>query len=147
MSNHDRADLLIVTPPPCGVDIPPLAAACLSSNLTYHGIAVDVFDLNVRLYKRVPDHCHHLWGMEVSYQWRQEESCRAIRARLAPYLESLLGEIISHPAKGVQLQKRPLAFLTSFDVVGLAGVVVVVFHLYILVSDGCFHENEMFSVS
>lgn len=101
MSNHDRADLLIVTPPPWGVDTPPLAAACLSSNLTYHGIAVDVFDLNIRLYKRVPDHCHHLWGMEVSYQWRQEESYRAIRPRIGPYLEPLVEEIISHPAKHI----------------------------------------------
>jgi len=101
MSNHDRADLLIVTPPPWGVDTPPLAAACLSSNLTYHGIAVDVFDLNVRLYKRVPDHCRHLWGMEESHQWRQEESYQAIRARIAPYLEPLMGEIISHPAKHI----------------------------------------------
>ncbi len=101
MSNHDRADLLIVTPPPWGVDSPPLAAACLSSSLTYHGIAVDVFDLNVRLYKRVPDHCRHLWGMEYSHQWRQEESYRAIQARIAPYLEPLVGEIISHPAKHI----------------------------------------------
>ncbi len=101
MSNHDRSDLLIVTPPPWGVDTPPLAAACLSSNLTYHGIAVDVFDLNIRLYKRVPDHCRHLWGMEDSHQWHQEESYRAIRARIAPYLEPLVGEIISHPAKHI----------------------------------------------
>jgi len=101
MSNHDRADLLIVTPPPWGVDTPPLAAACLSSNLIYHGIAVDVFDLNARLYKRVPDHCRHLWGMEVSHQWRQEVSYLAIRARIAPYLEPLMGEIISHPAKHI----------------------------------------------
>ena len=101
MSNHDRSDLLIVTPPPWGVDTPPLAAACLSSNLTYHGIAVDVFDLNIRLYKRVPNHCHHLWGMEDSYQWHHEESYREIRARIAPYLEPLVGEIISHPAKHI----------------------------------------------
>jgi radical SAM superfamily enzyme YgiQ (UPF0313 family) len=101
MSNQKRADLLIVTPPPWGVDTPPLAAACLSSNLTYHGIAVDVFDLNIRLYKQVPNHCRHLWGMEDSHQWRQEKSYRAIQARIAPYLEPLMGEIISHPAKHI----------------------------------------------
>lgn len=37
-------DILLVMPPPWGVDVPPLGIACLSSYLLHKGIKVEVFD-------------------------------------------------------------------------------------------------------
>ncbi len=99
MNANKQADLLIVTLPPWGIDTPPLAQACLSSSLKHHGIAVDVFDFNIRLYNIVPKKYRYLWEMNYSHLWRQQDSFNQTKEVIRPYFTPLVQYIINHPAK------------------------------------------------
>jgi radical SAM superfamily enzyme YgiQ (UPF0313 family) len=96
--NIKDTDILLVMPPPWGVDVPPLGIACLSSYLHHKGIKVEVFDFNIELYNMVPDEFKYLWNMGYADQWH-DERYSLIRQNLSDYIELLIQKILQFPQR------------------------------------------------
>lgn len=91
--NIKDSDILLVMPPPWGVDVPPLGIACLSSYLHHKGIKVEVFDFNITLYNMVPDELKYLWSMAYADHWHNERYS-SIRQNLSKYIELSIQKIL-----------------------------------------------------
>jgi len=94
--DHSKGILLVV-PPPWGVDVPPLGAACLQSFLEAKGVCAEIFDLNIELYNAAPEDCRHLWGMNYGDWWHDEKRYPKIREKLNDHIESLIDKIAGFP--------------------------------------------------
>jgi anaerobic magnesium-protoporphyrin IX monomethyl ester cyclase len=92
-------DILLVMPPPWGIEGPPLSIACLSSQLNKEGISVEVFDFNIGLYNIVPEEFRYLWSMNYSDYWQDKDKYQRIKNELKYYIRILSGKIIDFPGK------------------------------------------------
>lgn len=96
-----KSDILLIMPPPWGVDVPPLSVACLSSHLRKQGFSVRVFDFNIELYNLAPEKFKYLWSMNYGDWWHDEDKYKNIRKYLGPYIELLLDKIVNFPERVV----------------------------------------------
>lgn len=88
-------NFLLVNLPPWGIDNPPLGTACLYSYLKDKNINVDIFDLNIKLYNKIPEKYKYLWTMNYSHLWRQEDKFKNIQKELESYLNPFVEEIVA----------------------------------------------------
>jgi len=92
-------DILLIVPPPWGVDVPPLGVACLCSFLREKGFSAKIFDFNIELYSSVPDEYKELWSMNYGDWWHDKDRYPGIRENLKNYIEPLIERIIGFPHK------------------------------------------------
>ena len=98
MMPDKNSDVLLIMPPPWGIEIPPLGIACLSSCLKEEDIAVKVFDFNIELYNAAAEKYRYLWGMNHADKWHSEEYS-TIRRELDAYIAPLIEKILHIPQK------------------------------------------------
>jgi radical SAM superfamily enzyme YgiQ (UPF0313 family) len=91
-------DVLLIMPPPWGIDAPPLGIATLVAALEQTNIAVDVLDLNIKLYNHVDPAFRHLWAMNYAHLWRYKNTFLDIHKLLMPFLPEYIEFITEHPA-------------------------------------------------
>lgn len=92
-----KKEILLVMPPPWGIDVPPLGVASLSSYLRKKDISTEIFDLNIELFKAVPEKHKYLWSMNYSDWWHNDNKYCIIRKELSDYIEPLLDKILRFP--------------------------------------------------
>lgn len=100
---EEKAEILLVMPPPWGVDVPPLSIACLSSFLRSKGFLTEIFDLNIALYNSVPEEYQYLWSMQYGDWWHNQARYPVIRKKLDNYIEPLIEKILSFHQKIIGL--------------------------------------------
>jgi len=69
MNLTNEKDIILITCPVWGVQMPPLGLAYLATNLKKKGINLKVLDLNIDVYKRVDDKLKELWKFENNKYW------------------------------------------------------------------------------
>ena len=65
----NEKDIILITCPVWGVQMPPLGLAYLTTNLKRKGINLKVLDLNIDVYNRVDDKLKELWKFENNKYW------------------------------------------------------------------------------
>jgi hypothetical protein len=61
--------IALIFPPAWSPDAPPLGIYCIASVLKEHGNHVDVFDLNILLWRHLKKHFKHAWNKNNSLYW------------------------------------------------------------------------------
>ena len=92
MSNKIKVTL--VQAPAWSTNLPPLGIAYLSSFLKDKNIDVDIFDLNIELYHKVPTVYKKLWEKEWYDCWNLENFIRFITNEYRELLDSWVTKII-----------------------------------------------------
>ncbi len=69
MKSNDKKDIILITCPVWGVQMPSLGLAYLATNLKKRGINLEVSDLNIEVYKRVNNKLKELWKFENNKYW------------------------------------------------------------------------------
>lgn len=86
------AKILLIMPPPWGVDHPPMSLGYLTRYLKYKQIGYEVFDLNLALFHRSKLQRKALWHVENDHVWRNTATEEMI-SQLDGF-EDLLSKII-----------------------------------------------------
>ncbi len=86
-------EILLVHPPPWGVDSPPTGVASLASYLQRRGIGVEICDFNIEAFRRVPEELRALWRFENKRAWSDEASFAALLKTLDPLVEEAVARI------------------------------------------------------
>jgi len=102
-----RQGILLVTAPPWSIHNPPLGLAYLSEFLRVHGIAVDVLDLNIHLYRRSDPEWHKLWLPEYKNDWCDPSRFPAVLRRFTGDLDWAVLQILRF--------KRPVVGFSVVD--------------------------------
>jgi len=87
-------DILLINPPPWGVENPPLSLAYLSSYARKKGFTVEVLDLNLKFWQHAPFSYKLLWHVENKNFWKKKETYDLIEKVLEKDLEEACREII-----------------------------------------------------
>jgi len=69
MKLTNEKDVILITCPVWGIQMPPLGLAYLATNLKKKGINLKVLDLNIEVYKRVDNKLKDLWKFENNKYW------------------------------------------------------------------------------
>ena len=87
-------DILLVNPAPWGVENPPLSLVFLSRYAREKGFRVEVYDLNLELFERVPPEYKLLWHVENKNFWARDNVYPFVEKLLEPWLEEACKEIL-----------------------------------------------------
>jgi radical SAM superfamily enzyme YgiQ (UPF0313 family) len=99
-----KTDILLVIPPPWGVETPPLGLACLSTYLRSKGFNTEVLDLNIYLYNRIDEKHKYLWEIGNAPYWRDRDAFdRILYPLIIEGLRYCVDKIISSDVKTVGL--------------------------------------------
>jgi len=90
---RESLGVLLVMPPPWGVDIPPLGVVCLATQLRNKGVPVQIFDFNIELYNAVPEKLKYFWSMNYGDWWHSGDKYSGIRGELDAYINPLIERI------------------------------------------------------
>ncbi len=93
-----KLDILLINPPPWGVENPPLSLAFLSRYAREKGFSVESMDLNLKFYKKVSQEWKLLWHVENKNFWARDETY--------PLVESIVEELLDKSAEDI-LRKNP----------------------------------------
>ena len=96
--SKSKLDILLINPPPWGVENPPLSLAFLSRYAREKGFSVECMDLNLEFYKKVSEDWKLLWHVENKNFWARDETY--------PLVEKILEELLEKSAEKI-LQKNP----------------------------------------
>jgi radical SAM superfamily enzyme YgiQ (UPF0313 family) len=91
--DETRPDVVLVLPPPWGVDFPPLSLATLASSLRAQGQRVVLRDLNVEWYDAAGDHLRTYWDLECLKFWTADGRLPEIIAFFQPQIAAWLDEL------------------------------------------------------
>jgi len=87
-------DILLVNPPPWGVENPPLSLAFLSRYAREKGFSVESLDLNLKFYKKVSQEWKLLWHVENKNFWARDETYPLVESIIEEFLEKSAEEIL-----------------------------------------------------
>ncbi|NLH49201.1 MAG: radical SAM protein [Myxococcales bacterium] len=109
----EPVDLLLVLPPPWGVDLPPLGLALLAAAAREAGQRVRVRDLNIEWFEAGGDYLRGYWDLEALKFWSPAGRLNEIEAFFTPQIEAFLAAID-------RLKPRVVGFSTNESNLSLA---------------------------
>ena len=74
MDTKGSLDILLVMPPPWGINNPPMSLGYLARYLKDQGFGYEIFDLNLQLFSRSEPDRKELWNVENDHIWRDASS-------------------------------------------------------------------------
>ncbi|MCM2325697.1 MAG: B12-binding domain-containing radical SAM protein, partial [Candidatus Woesearchaeota archaeon] len=96
---NNMPTIMLVNPPPWGVDNPPTGIAYLSSFLEKKGIHTEVFDFNIFLHNRIPDPFKYLWHFENKNFWREDNAFNILMKEIEPTVQEAVKKILDSNAE------------------------------------------------
>lgn len=111
----EPCDIILVMPPPWGVDAPPLGLACLYTYLKDKGLKPKVFDFNIHLYNHAPERHHSLWEMSNANYWTNDESFDFLKSLFSERIDFCVKQVIDSGAKvaGFSVLNTPQGKITA----------------------------------
>ncbi len=108
-------DIMLVLPPPWGVDFPPLGLAALAGALRHAGLNAVVRDLNIEWYDDAAEALREYWSLEHLKFWASDGRFDEIVAYFAPQIDAFIADAVKHQPKAVGFSTNesnlPLAVL------------------------------------
>jgi radical SAM superfamily enzyme YgiQ (UPF0313 family) len=93
-----KADVVLVTTPPWGVNNPPVGLAYLASYLRAYGYQPQVFDFNIQFYHKGGSELQHLWHVENKNFWKDKKWFGLIREIFQTEIEEGVEKILATSA-------------------------------------------------
>ena len=97
-TTDEKADILLVNPPPWLPYGPPLGLASLSAYLEERGFVADILDANIELYSQTSEANKKLWDWEQGLTWEKDYEVDRVFGK---DLDAFAQRIAHHPAKVV----------------------------------------------
>ncbi len=93
--NSGRADILLVTLPPWGVENPPIGLGYLDGYIRAKGLKSEVFDFNIYFHNSAAADYRMLWHVENKNYWSNEKTfpiiCELFKPQIDYAVEKILG--------------------------------------------------------
>ena len=93
-----RTDILLVNPPPWGVEDPPIGIAYIATYMQKKGIKVSCYDMNIKIYNSCPQELKHLWHVENKNFWKNKETFEKLLKIMHKQIEKAVQDIIRYEA-------------------------------------------------
>jgi radical SAM superfamily enzyme YgiQ (UPF0313 family) len=94
-----KIDILLILPPCWDIHFPPLGISYLSAYLKTKGYRVEIFDVNIDLYHRMPSEEKKWWLTDKLNYWSNEILFQKIITLSNTYLEIYVDKILSSDSK------------------------------------------------
>lgn len=98
-SKTEKADVVLATVPPWGVNNPPVGLAYLASYLRKYGYQPQVFDFNIEFYHYAGEELQHLWHVENKNFWKDKAWFKLVKDIFDKKIDECVEKILETPTR------------------------------------------------
>ncbi len=99
----EDTDILLVNPPPWGVEDPPTGIANIATFLKNKRIKVSCYDINIELFNKVPKELKLLWHVENKNFWKNSKTFQKLVKIFKEFIDLSVKKIVNYNAPIIAL--------------------------------------------